>query len=324
MKYYVFLVFLLIPVVSCKTDSYTTDTLLLDTSVPPVNMDTSNDKEEVILFKHKTKTASYSVDTLLNFISVKNIFEDEFCLIFENSSKQTIEFYYIAGMNPDLKYGLIIESEGRYIGNPKYENKKFRVIYTNVEQENFVGERKFINKILDLELIESKENEEFSDSLIIKLKKYTLFFNNYIRNINLKGQERNDSCAILYEEDFIFNHKKILTSEFVGINYCSGDSIFSTYYSDGTVQTDSTRPSIFWVGNFVLPTLNIRSGSHKEEILVKLGQSSYDMDSILIYPKYIPEKIVELEGGDGYDDTVFFIFESNRLIGIIATFHIIC
>lgn len=261
-------------------------------------------------------------DSSLTFKGIESIFEDEFYLLFENAKGKKIRFYCVAGSKKLEDNPFLIESEGFFIANPKMEEKQFIIKYKSIMQENFVGEVEHTSEIISIHML-FDTIENIPDKVIEKLDQKIIMLKSYLQNIDWEKATRNDSCTILYEDDFMYRHNVLLRKDFIGFNDCSGDSVFKSYYADRTVHVEGTEPVIYWACDFVLPSLNLRVNNKKEDIIAKLGLPGYDFDSILVYPKYVPDAITEMENGKKYDDTVFFIFEDNKLIGIIATFYFI-
>ncbi|MBN1188051.1 MAG: hypothetical protein JXB49_37600 [Bacteroidales bacterium] len=321
MKSKVLVILFIILLFACKPKNSNNNIQINQQSDTDNFTDTIINSDEYKTPVHKIKKVMF--DTILYFQSIERIFEDEFYLIFKNDSNTEVKFYFIPRFRKQIKYNFISESEGDFISNTQLEGKKFKISYSKKKQVTFDGETIDSRIIESIELLDSIFDEN-KDKLYIRMEIEAANLMDRLQSINWEEALRNDSSDILYEEDFRYEHVKCIQKVFIGMHDCSDDSVFRAYYSDRTIITGGTEPSLIWTLDFTIPTLNISKGEHKESILAKLGRPSYDFDSILVYPKYIPDAIVEIEGGNNYDDTVFLIFKNDKLIGIIATFYYLC
>ena len=306
----------------------------------PKATEIKNDSEKIEVIEHDSITDTLSEeigskrtikqrkkktkDTTVYFQTIERIFEDEFNLIFANDSNDIVKFFFVPGLNQDNNYSFISESEGDFVSNLQLEGKKFKITYSIEKYLTFDGESKDYKIIESILLLDTLKNET-ADQLYLRMERELTQLQSYIANINWEEAVRIDTANILYEEDFRYQHINQIHKTFIEINDCAKDSFFVEYYSDRTIKIEGTDPIIMWTLDFSVPTLNIKHGEPKNSIIEKLGIPSYDFDSILVYPKYIPDVIVENEGGGtNFDDTVFLIFKNDRLIGIIASFYYLC
>lgn len=115
---------------------------------------------------------------------------------------------------------------------------------------------------------------------------------------------------------------KLIERQFVEIDECGGDSIFTEYYRSGAISENS-RSAIHFVGNFESGSHGIQSGMSQGDLLKALGTPTWSSEKAAIFSCPDP---VEREHGnpDGVFECGWFYFDQGKLIGLTVNIQSDC